>query len=312
MVGCIAAVAAKQDVPSSSTYSLDKPNLTLDDVVVSSELKNCLRDWVACVKGEDHKTNLVGAKPPRGILLHGSPGNGKSTIARALAGELGSRFFILESAQLQASFLGLGAKNVKEAFENAKRNAPSVIFIDEIDILTDREKSGYRTHQDTQATLTTLLTELDGVKDNHDVFVLAATNRPNALDKALTRPGRLGLMFEILNPDQAGCCVILQAELKKNGTLLAECVTDEALEAKAGDLAAAGLSGAEVADVAQRAKQCAQRSGASVVSLQDVVNAATAAIEAKATRTSLQGQRKSRELGAPMLVLERTAATVLP
>ena len=184
-------------------YDADKSentHITFKDVAGLDEEKNELIEIVDFLK-EPKKFHDMGAKIPRGILLCGKPGTGKTLIAKAIAGEAGVPFISMSGSEFIEMFAGLGASRVRKLFEKAKKISPCIIFIDEIDAIGARRTSASGAESENNQTLNQLLVEMDGFDTNETVIVLAATNRPEMLDKALLRPGRFDRQITVASPD---------------------------------------------------------------------------------------------------------------
>ncbi len=187
---------------SSQVKEDDIRNITFDDVAGLNEESDELKEIVTFLKNPDKLIDL-GAKAPKGVLLVGPPGNGKTLLARAIAGEANVPFFSISASEFVEMFVGVGAGRVRDLFKSAKSKSPCIIFIDEIDSIGRQRGSGIGGGNDErEQTLNQLLTELDGFKTNNGVIVIAATNRPDILDQALTRPGRFDRRIDISLPDR--------------------------------------------------------------------------------------------------------------
>ena len=179
----------------------EKNRITFDDVAGVDEEKEELEEIVEFLKAPKKFTDM-GARIPKGVLLVGPPGTGKTLLARAVAGEAGVPFFIISGSDFVEMFVGVGASRVRDLFEQAKKNAPCIIFIDEIDAVGRQRGAGLGGgHDEREQTLNQLLVEMDGFGANEGVIVLAATNRPDVLDKALLRPGRFDRQIVVSSPD---------------------------------------------------------------------------------------------------------------
>ncbi len=191
-------------------------NVTFDSVAGAHESKQALKDIVDFLKNPE-KYKRLGAKIPRGVLLVGEPGNGKTLLAKAVAGEANCPFFSISGSDFIEVFVGVGAARVRDLFAQARRNAPSIIFIDEIDAIGRQRGTGFGGgHDEREQTLNQLLTEMDGFESsNSPVIVLAATNMPDVLDKALLRPGRFDRWVNVPYPDLASREQILKIHVKK-------------------------------------------------------------------------------------------------
>ena len=187
---------------SSQVKEDDIRNITFDDVAGLNEESDELKEIVTFLKNP-HKLIDLGAKAPKGVLLVGPPGNGKTLLARAIAGEANVPFFSISASEFVEMFVGVGAGRVRDLFKSAKSKSPCIIFIDEIDSIGRQRGAGIGGGNDErEQTLNQLLTELDGFKTNNGVIVIAATNRPDILDQALTRPGRFDRRIDISLPDR--------------------------------------------------------------------------------------------------------------
>ena len=220
-------------------------NTTFKDVAGLDEEKNELIEVVDFLK-EPKKFQEMGAKIPRGILLCGKPGTGKTLIAKAIAGEAGVPFISMSGSEFIEMFAGLGASRVRKLFEKAKKIAPCIIFIDEIDAIGARRTNASGAESENNQTLNQLLVEMDGFDTNETVIVLAATNRPEMLDKALLRPGRFDRQITIAAPDARGREEILKIHVKNK-----KFADDIDLKNIAEDTA--GFTGAELANVLNEA-----------------------------------------------------------
>ena len=194
----------------------NKTKITFADVAGIDEAKQELSEIVDFLK-DSKKYTEVGARIPRGCLLIGSPGTGKTLLARAIAGEAGVPFFSISGSDFVEMFVGVGASRVRDMFEQAKKSAPCIVFIDEIDAVGRHRGSGVGGGNDErEQTLNQLLVEMDGFSENEGVVIIAATNRPDVLDRALLRPGRFDRQVTVPNPDIIGREQILNVHIKKN------------------------------------------------------------------------------------------------
>ncbi|MBQ9540639.1 MAG: ATP-dependent zinc metalloprotease FtsH [Alphaproteobacteria bacterium] len=191
-----------------------KPKTTFADVAGIDSEKQELQEIVEFLKNKD-KFRALGARVPRGVLLAGEPGTGKTLLARAIAGEANVPFFATSGSDFSGIIVGLGVAKIKEMFEMAKRNAPCILFIDEIDAIGQKRSSHSLNDQDREQTLNQLLIEMDGFANETGIIVIGATNRPDMLDAALLRPGRFDRQVHIELPDLAGRDAILQLHAKK-------------------------------------------------------------------------------------------------
>ena len=193
----------------------EKAKITFDDVAGVDEEKEELEEIVEFLKSPKKFTDM-GARIPKGVLLVGQPGTGKTLLAKAVAGEAGVPFFIISGSDFVEMFVGVGASRVRDLFEQAKRNAPCIIFIDEIDAVGRQRGAGLGGgHDEREQTLNQLLVEMDGFGSNEGVIVLAATNRPDVLDKALLRPGRFDRQIVVSAPDVKAREQILEVHSRK-------------------------------------------------------------------------------------------------
>ena len=240
-------------------------NVKFDDVAGLDEEKGELIEIVDFLKKPEEYIKM-GAKIPRGILLYGKPGTGKTLIAKAIAGEAGVPFISMSGSEFIEMFAGLGASRVRKLFQKAKKISPCIIFIDEIDAIGSRRTSYSGAETENNQTLNQLLVEMDGFETNETIIVLAATNRPEMLDKALLRPGRFDRQITIPAPDLLGRESILK--LHSRDKKLAD---DIDLKEIAGDTA--GFTGAELSNVLNEAAIIATREGHKAIYKIDIENA---------------------------------------
>lgn len=187
---------------------------TFDDVAGVDEAKEDLQEVVEFLQ-DPHKFERLGGKIPKGVLLVGPPGTGKTLLARAVAGEAGVPFFSISGSDFVEMFVGVGASRVRDMFEQAKKNAPCIIFIDEIDAVGRSRANGISGNDERDQTLNAMLVEMDGFNDNEGIIIIAATNRVDVLDKALLRPGRFDRQITVPNPDFVGREKILKVHTRK-------------------------------------------------------------------------------------------------
>ena len=242
-----------------------KSDVRFDDIAGLDEEKNELVEIVDFLKSPDSYLNM-GAKIPRGILLYGKPGTGKTLIAKAIAGEAGVPFISMSGSEFIEMFAGLGASRVRRLFDRAKKLAPCIVFIDEIDAIGSRRATNSGAETENNQTLNQLLVEMDGFESNETVIVLAATNRPEMLDKALLRPGRFDRQVTIPAPDLNGRESILKLHSKNK-----KFAGDVNFRDIAGDTA--GFTGAELANVLNEAAILATRNKHDEISNEDIENA---------------------------------------
>ncbi|HZG55789.1 ATP-dependent zinc metalloprotease FtsH [Paenibacillus sp.] len=195
-------------------YNEEKKKVTFEDVAGADEEKQELVEVVEFLK-DPRKFSAVGARIPKGVLLNGPPGTGKTLLARAVAGEAGVPFFSISGSDFVEMFVGVGASRVRDLFENAKKNAPCIIFIDEIDAVGRQRGAGLGGgHDEREQTLNQLLVEMDGFGVNEGIIIIAATNRPDILDPALLRPGRFDRQITVDRPDVKGREAVLKVHAR--------------------------------------------------------------------------------------------------
>ena len=233
-----------------------------DDVAGEDEAKENLSEIVDFLHHPD-KYAKIGAKMPKGVLLVGPPGTGKTMLAKAVAGEAGVPFFPIAGSEFVEMFVGMGASKVRDLFQQAKQKAPCIIFIDEIDAIGQKRTGNAMGNSEREQTLNQLLTEMDGFNADDNVVILAATNRPESLDPALLRPGRFDRRVPVELPDLAGREAILQAHAKK--VVLGDDVDFHTIARMA-----AGASGAELANIVNEAALRAVRDQRDAVSQADL------------------------------------------
>ena len=232
----------------------EKNKVTFEDVAGADEVKEELEEIVEFLKSPK-KFNDIGAKIPKGVLLYGPPGTGKTLLARAVAGEAGVAFFSISGSDFVEMFVGVGASRVRDLFDQAKKNAPCIIFIDEIDAVGRQRGAGVGGgHDEREQTLNQLLVEMDGFNSNEGIIIIAATNRPDILDPALLRPGRFDRQVTVDRPDVRGREEILNVHVRKKP--LASDV-DLSVIAKQ----TAGFTGADLANLVNEAALLSARQG---------------------------------------------------
>ncbi len=247
-------------------YGNEKDKVTFGDIAGSDEAKQDLEEVVEFLKFPKKFANL-GARIPKGVLLVGPPGTGKTMLSRAVAGEANVPFFSISGSEFVEMFVGVGASRVRDLFAKAKKNAPCIIFVDEIDAVGRRRGSGMGGgHDEREQTLNQILVEMDGFDQGENVIVLAATNRADVLDPALLRPGRFDRRVNIGLPDRKDREAILKVHFAKKP--LEKSVDLDALAAKA-----AGSSGADLANIANESAIIAARNTHTEISQKDVTEA---------------------------------------
>ncbi len=247
-------------------YGNEKDKVTFKSVAGQAEAKQDLQEVVEFLKFPK-KFASVGARIPKGVLLVGPPGTGKTMLARAVAGEAGVPFFSISGSEFVEMFVGVGASRVRDLFAKAKKNAPCIIFVDEIDAVGRRRGSGMGGgHDEREQTLNQILVEMDGFEQGVNVIVLAATNRADVLDPALLRPGRFDRRVGIGLPDRQDRVAILKVHFENKP--LAKDVDLDALAAKS-----AGSSGADLANIANESAIIAARNNHTQISQADVTEA---------------------------------------
>jgi cell division protease FtsH len=230
----------------------NKTVVTFADVAGVDEAKTDLQEIVEFLKYPE-KFNSLGARIPRGVLLVGPPGTGKTLLARAVAGEAGVPFFSISGSEFVEMFVGVGASRVRDLFDQAKRNSPCIVFVDEIDAVGRQRGAGLGgSHDEREQTLNQILVEMDGFDTNTNVIVVAATNRPDVLDPALLRPGRFDRQVILDRPDLRGRVAILKVHTK--GKPLDKSIDSEVLARQS-----AGFSGADLANLVNEAAILAAR-----------------------------------------------------
>jgi cell division protease FtsH len=237
----------------------NKTVVTFADVAGVDEAKTELQEVVEFLKYPE-KFNSLGARIPRGVLLVGPPGTGKTLMARAVAGEAGVPFFSISGSEFVEMFVGVGASRVRDLFDQAKRNSPCIVFVDEIDAVGRQRGAGLGgSHDEREQTLNQILVEMDGFDTNTNVIVVAATNRPDVLDPALLRPGRFDRQVILDRPDMKGRVAILKVHTK--GKPL-----DKAIDIEAIARQSPGFSGADLANLVNEAAILSARRNKKVIS----------------------------------------------
>ncbi|WP_455528779.1 ATP-dependent zinc metalloprotease FtsH [Huintestinicola sp.] len=256
------AMAFGMGKSNAKVYIPSTDGIRFDDVAGEDEAKENLAEIVDYLHNPK-KYSDVGASMPKGVLLVGPPGTGKTMLAKAVAGEANVPFFSMSGSEFVEMFVGMGASKVRDLFKQAKEKAPCIVFIDEIDAIGKKRDGHIGGNDEREQTLNQLLTEMDGFEGNNGVIILAATNRPESLDPALTRPGRFDRRVPVELPDLAGREAILKVHAKKIKT--ADNVDFHTVARMA-----SGTSGAELANIINEAALRAVRSGRTVVEQADL------------------------------------------
>ncbi len=271
-------------------HTENRPKVTFEDVAGVDEAKEELQEVIEFLK-HPKKFQALGAKIPRGVLLVGPPGSGKTLLAKAVAGEAGVPFFSISGSEFVEMFVGVGASRVRDLFEQAKKSAPCLVFIDEIDAVGRQRGAGLGGgHDEREQTLNQLLVEMDGFDPNAGIIVIAATNRPDILDPALLRPGRFDRRVVVDNPDSKGRRAILDVHAR--GKPLAEDVNLELLAKHT-----PGFSGADLANLVNEAALLAARRNKKKITMSEMDEAIERVIAGPQRRSRILGP-KEREIAA--------------
>ena len=266
-------------------YMQNKTGVTFKDVAGQEEAKESLNEIVDFLHNPS-KYMAIGAKQPKGALLVGPPGTGKTLLAKAVAGEANVPFFSLSGSEFVEMFVGVGASRVRDLFKQAGQHAPCIIFIDEIDAIGKSRDNQLGSNDEREQTLNQLLAEMDGFDSSKGVVILAATNRPDVLDKALLRPGRFDRRIIVEKPDLKGREAILEVHAKN-------VKTEANVNLKEIALATSGAVGADLANMVNEAALRAVRLGRSLVSQEDLMEAVEVIIAGKEKKDRiLSGQEK--------------------
>ena len=294
----------------SKMYKENDTGVKFSDVAGQEEAKESLVEIIDYLHNAD-KYKAIGAKMPKGALLVGPPGTGKTLLAKAVAGEAGVPFFSLTGSDFVEMFVGVGASRVRDLFEEAKKNSPCIIFIDEIDAIGKSRGSGSNAsgHDEREQTLNQLLSEMDGFDSNNAIVVLAATNRPEILDKALLRPGRFDRRVIVDRPDIKGREDILNVHIK-------DVSIDETVNLKAIAQATAGAVGADLANIINEAALRAVKFGRKAVSQEDLMESVEVVFAGKEKKDRIMSEKERKivayhEVGhAVIAALQKNAAPV--
>ena len=292
---------------NARVYVQSSDGIRFADVAGEDEAKENLAEIVDYLHNPKKYTD-VGASMPKGVLLVGPPGTGKTMLAKAVAGEAGVPFFSMSGSEFVEMFVGMGASKVRDLFKQAKEKAPCIVFIDEIDAIGQKRNSGSGIggNDEREQTLNQLLTEMDGFESNNGVIILAATNRPESLDPALTRPGRFDRRVPVELPDLAGREAILKVHARKIKT---------AADVDFHTIArmAAGTSGAELANIINEAALRAVRAGRTVVTEADLEESIEVVIAGYQKKNAILSDQEKRvvayhEIGHALVAALQTAS----
>ena len=297
--------AMKFDMGKSSAkvYVQSSDGIKFADVAGEDEAKENLSEVVDYLHNPN-KYKEIGASMPKGILLVGPPGTGKTMLAKAVAGEANVPFFSMSGSEFVEMFVGMGASKVRDLFRQAKEKAPCIVFIDEIDAIGKKRDNQLSTNDEREQTLNQLLTEMDGFEGNNGVIILAATNRPESLDPALTRPGRFDRRIPVELPDLAGREAILRVHAKKIK------VAPDVDLAKIARMAS-GASGAELANIVNEAALRAVRDGRASATQADLEESIEVVIAGYQKKNSILTTREKlivsyHEIGHALVAAKQT------
>ena len=301
--------------PNAMSFGIGKSNakvyvpstdgIKFDDVAGEDEAKENLAEIVDYLHNPQKYTE-AGASMPKGVLLVGPPGTGKTMLAKAVAGEANVPFFSMSGSEFVEMFVGVGASKVRDLFRQAKEKAPCIVFIDEIDAIGKKRDGQLGGNDEREQTLNQLLTEMDGFEGNNGVIILAATNRPESLDPALTRPGRFDRRVPVELPDLAGREAILKVHARKIKT--ADDVDFHVIARMA-----AGSSGAELANIINEAALRAVRSGRTIVKQADLEESIEVVIAGYQKKNAIMSDEEKKvvayhEIGHALVAALQTAS----
>lgn len=265
----------------------EKQKVTFKDVAGVDEAKEELQEIVEFLK-DPKRFSEIGARIPKGVLLYGPPGTGKTLLARAVAGEAGVPFFSISGSDFVEMFVGVGAARVRDLFDQAKKNAPCIVFVDEIDAVGRQRGAGLGGgHDEREQTLNQLLVEMDGFDANEGIIILAATNRPDILDPALLRPGRFDRQIVVDSPDLKGRLEILKVHLR--GKKLAEDVDLEVLARRT-----PGFTGADLANLVNEGALLAARRGKKSITMKELEDSIERVIAGPEKRSRVMSEEEKR------------------
>ena len=269
-------------------YDVEKnTGVSFTDVAGQDEAKESLREMVDFLNSPE-KYREIGARQPKGALLVGPPGTGKTLLAKAVAGEAGVSFFSLSGSEFVEMFVGVGASRVRDLFEQAAKNAPCIVFIDEIDAIGRSRGNPMGGNEEREQTLNQLLAEMDGFDSSKSVVILAATNRPEVLDKALLRPGRFDRQIIVEKPDLPGREAILTVHAAK--------VKTDNVNLKDVALMTSGATGADLANMVNEAALRAVRMGRRAIAQEDLTEAVETVIAGKQKKDRILNKEEKRRV----------------
>jgi len=270
-------------------YTDDKRKVRFRDVAGADEEKEELVEIVEFLK-DPRKFAELGARIPKGVLLVGPPGTGKTLLARAVAGEAGVPFFSISGSDFVEMFVGVGASRVRDLFETAKKNAPCIIFIDEIDAVGRQRGAGLGGgHDEREQTLNQLLVEMDGFNGNEGIIIIAATNRPDILDPALLRPGRFDRQITVDRPDVKGREAVLRVHARNKPL-------DESVDLKTIAMRTPGFSGADLENLLNEAALVAARRNKKKIDMSDIDEATDRVIAGPAKKSRVISEKERRNV----------------